>query len=353
LVEFDPDSLWYETSLTISAQALKAGVQTQYHTFMHIPAEIRQALQKLVGNLKELESEDRFRLIDSYTSLTGLPIQPEPVRSFSASTRAAINDPTWLKKYTEAIVGLLKDGANKRDKGWLHIDDNTSIYNRYFKEEDVLSIFQTRVFQLTRILDLSVFHSVVAGVWSESFYKQFEAQCDGVIDFKTEEDRGRLENFVRIRSIRGRSCDSRWRRLQVTGTGEVVVENVVPAIEPQPYKEFEFETEKSSKLFVSLADAFIEDYMVRGLFSEKSGWRTLGELGKKTGISRRYLYAPRGGTGVAFSELVKRGLVEVRYSEGERGRGGRVIRVRIAFDKEPVKSYLHERVKKGPGKKTV
>ena len=34
-------------------------------------------------------------------------------------------------------------------------------------------------------------------VWSASFYKQFEAQCDGVIDFKTaEEDEGQLENHA-------------------------------------------------------------------------------------------------------------------------------------------------------------
>jgi KaiC/GvpD/RAD55 family RecA-like ATPase len=105
----------------------------------------------------------------------------------------------------------------------LHIDDNTSIYNRYFKEQDVLDIFQTRVFQESRTLDLSVFHSVAAGVWSESYYRQFEAQCDGVIDFKAEEDEGQLENYVRVRSIRGKTCDSRWRHLRLEGTGEVVL----------------------------------------------------------------------------------------------------------------------------------
>jgi KaiC/GvpD/RAD55 family RecA-like ATPase len=224
LVEFEPNSLWYETSLTIAAQAMKAGLRTQYHTFMHIPGEVRQGLQKFHIDLKTLESEDRFRLIDSYTSLTGLPIQPEPA-DLTGRHRLSINDPSYLEHYTENIVSLLEKGAPEADKKWLHIDDNTSIYNRYFKEQDLLNIFHTRVFQLTRLLDLSVFHSVVAGVWSASFYKQFEAQCDGVIDFKAEEDEGQLENFVRVRSIRGKTCDSRWRHLHLVGDGEVVLDS--------------------------------------------------------------------------------------------------------------------------------
>ena len=89
----------------------------------------------------------------------------------------------------------------------------------------ILNIFQTRVFQKTRILDLAIFHSVVSSVWSGSFYKQFEAQCDGVIDFKAEENDGQLKNLVRVRSIRGKSCDSRWTHLRLQDNGEVALES--------------------------------------------------------------------------------------------------------------------------------
>jgi KaiC/GvpD/RAD55 family RecA-like ATPase len=223
LVEFDSNSLWYETSLTIAAQALKAGVRTHYHTFMHIPREVRQGLQKLGIDVKKLETEDKFRLIDSYTGLTGLPIQPESTRLYSRRG-VSLNDPEYLEKYTANIADLIKEGAPASEKGWLHIDDNTSIFNRYFKEQDVLNIFQTRVFQLTRILEFAAFHSVVSGVWSQSFYKQFEAQCDGVIDLKAEEGEEQLETFVRVRTLRGKSCDSRWRHLHLASTGEVVLD---------------------------------------------------------------------------------------------------------------------------------
>jgi hypothetical protein len=39
-----------------------------------------------------------------------------------------LNDPAFLEKYTANIAELLKTGAGDKDKGWLHIDDNTSIF---------------------------------------------------------------------------------------------------------------------------------------------------------------------------------------------------------------------------------
>jgi len=67
LIEFEPDSLWYETSLTITAQALRLGNKTEYHTFMHLPNDIRDGLSRLGLNLKRFEQDGLFRIIDTYT----------------------------------------------------------------------------------------------------------------------------------------------------------------------------------------------------------------------------------------------------------------------------------------------
>lgn len=240
LIEFAANSLWYEASLTIASKALKAGIRTQYHTFMHIPKETRQHLEKHVPNLGALEDKDVFRLIDSYTGLTGLPVQREPGRLIPESSSSMtdsdfpfedVSSHAYLENFATQLGKLLATGPADKDKRWLHIDDNTSMFNRHFREEEVLKIFHTRVFQLTRFLELSAFHSVVSGVFSDGFYKQFEAQCDGVIDFKAEDNEGQLENYVRVRTIQGLSCDSRWRRTHLTDGGEVELD-----AEPQDRK---------------------------------------------------------------------------------------------------------------------
>ena len=72
LVEFTPDSIWYETSFTIAAGALKDGLKTQYHTFQRSPDEVRENLTKLDLNVKKLEEGGVLRILDSYTTQLGL-----------------------------------------------------------------------------------------------------------------------------------------------------------------------------------------------------------------------------------------------------------------------------------------
>ena len=87
LVVYDPDSLWYETSITIAAQGVRSGIRVEYHTYEHVPDKIREAFSSLGLDVKKFEEEDRLRILDSYTVQTGLgspersskskiPIQP-------------------------------------------------------------------------------------------------------------------------------------------------------------------------------------------------------------------------------------------------------------------------------------
>jgi KaiC/GvpD/RAD55 family RecA-like ATPase len=58
---------------------------------------------------------------------------------------------------------------------------------------------------------------------SPDFPKQYESLSDGIIDFKSEERDNELQHYVRIRSLRDRGCDSRWKKLRLSDNGEVTL----------------------------------------------------------------------------------------------------------------------------------
>ena len=118
----------------------------------------------------------------------------------------------------------------------------------------------------------------------------------------------------------------------------------------QPLLAFRFRTKAAQKVFDYLIKAFVEDYMTRRLFLEKSGWRSLMQIVRKTKISRSSVYGAKGHRGPAISELERRGLVETRVFPGERGRGGRIIKTRIFYEKETIKRYVDKKVMKNTEK---
>ena len=120
----------------------------------------------------------------------------------------------------------------------------------------------------------------------------------------------------------------------------------VESFAPTSGTEFEFKTEAARGAFNFLVAAFIEDYMRRRLPPEWSGWRTLMDIVKHGRMSRRMVYGDGGYHGRVISELERRGLVEIRIFPGERGRGGRIIKVRVFYEKEIVRRHVDDRVMK-------
>jgi tetratricopeptide (TPR) repeat protein len=108
--------------------------------------------------------------------------------------------------------------------------------------------------------------------------------------------------------------------------------------------EFEFKNENSSKVFDFLIGSFVEDYMRLRLPIEKSGWRTLMDAIKRTKVPMSAVYGRKGRLGKAIGELQHRGLVETRFFPGERGRGGNIMKLRICYEKEPVKRHIDLKV---------
>ncbi len=109
-------------------------------------------------------------------------------------------------------------------------------------------------------------------------------------------------------------------------------------------EEFRFDTERSRAVFRLLVREFLIDYMSKRLYADAAGWRTLVQIVRETKIPRSALYGPQGRDGPVLAELERRGLVESRIFPKERGRGGAVKRVRVAYDNAIVKKIVEQSV---------
>ncbi|MGA8904098.1 MAG: ATPase domain-containing protein [Candidatus Bathyarchaeia archaeon] len=218
LIEFQPDSIWFEASLTIAAQALRKGQKTEYHTFQHAPIDVRRGLTTLGTNLGTLENSGLFTLIDSYTLQMGGLVPIEQGRD----TR------THSLKVADVSIAEAKDFHARpelpaEEKRWLHVDDNTAILTRHNTEPAVFDFFRNRVCYMNRNHEHIVLFSILRGTVSDTFLSQFESISDGIIDFKAEENAGEVEQLVRVRIMRRKKFMSRWQRLNLTDTGEVTL----------------------------------------------------------------------------------------------------------------------------------
>ena len=221
VVEFDPHSLWYDTSITITAHGLRNGAKADYHTFQHIPGEVVEALVRFGLDVQRLEEQGNFRILDTYTVTTqvGVPERPKIGRPPYQIQSARLSD--WS-------ISAAQDMKSPRqipepEKRRLHVDDNTSVLLQYNSEKEMIDVWRTRFIPLARAREDVMIHSLVAGVFSDGFYKQFESLCDGVVDFRSQEISGQIEHEMRIKAMHGRTFDSRWRRLRLLESGEVIL----------------------------------------------------------------------------------------------------------------------------------
>jgi class 3 adenylate cyclase/KaiC/GvpD/RAD55 family RecA-like ATPase len=214
MVEFEPDSIWYETSLTIAAHATRAGTKTVYHTFRHLPDDIRRALRRFGLDVKKLEKDGTFEIVDSFTIQTGIAV---PETEYAVSRSLNVSD------WSMSIAQVIKSGMPEEDRRWLHIDDDCSVLNKYNSESAIIEFNRTRGIPLSRIEEGVQLNAVLKGVASDSFYKQMESMSGGIVDFKSGESEGKIENYVRVRAMMGKKFDSRWHRLLLQDNGEVAL----------------------------------------------------------------------------------------------------------------------------------
>ncbi|MBN1784344.1 MAG: hypothetical protein JW815_01210 [Candidatus Bathyarchaeota archaeon] len=155
------------------------------------------------------------------------------------------------------------------------------------------------------------------------------------------------EPFVHNFSCWGMTLRSKLEKKEdilTKGRAELPQELALESIEQD--LSFEFKSVAAQKTFSYIVNAFIKDYMQKRLVLEKSGWRTRVDIVKHANVAKSSLYNGNGGIGSAISELSRRGLVEIRVFPGARGRGGRITKLRLAYEKEILKRYVDKLVRK-------
>ena len=216
LVEFEPDTIWYDVSLAIAADALRKGLRTEYHTLQLGPTEVRKALNRLGLDVKKLEEEGILRIIDSYNVALGIGSPEEPATRNEVFFTKSLRLADWSVGFADQMKSV-----DEREKRWLHIDDDLTPLLRHNDEKAIIHYWQTRMVPWVRAREALSIGAISPGVASESFYKQLEPLNDGIIDLRSREEGGLIGQYLRVRVIRGMQYDSRWLRVELLKDGDL------------------------------------------------------------------------------------------------------------------------------------
>ena len=214
IVEFDPDSQWYNACLTTASEWVKHGGDLGYNGFVQAPDRVRTRLTRLGVNVGELERIDRLRVYDWYT----------PTLGKKSKERYGIDS---LKVADQSIEFRLTedDLNNPEETEWpesLRIVDNFSTLARFNDEKAWVEFMLTRVLPIGPVKKSTLIFGIMNGVHSEWAYRQLEGSADGIVDFKLEKVNGKIRDLMQIRMMRSVHFSREIVELKVGETFEVM-----------------------------------------------------------------------------------------------------------------------------------
>jgi len=212
LVEFDPTSQWYNASISIMAGWLRTDGNVTYGVAAQRVENIRARLKRLGLDSNHLENDGRLQLSDWYSMTLG----KKSAEKFSRNS---------LKVSDLSIQYAKQQAAGKSSLSeFLSIMDNASVLARFNDEKAWVEFALTRGNPLSHTRKFTSIDGILRGVHSEWAYNQLEAACDGVIDFRLEEEGKTIRDLIRIRSMRDQFYDKNWHELKIDENFEATLE---------------------------------------------------------------------------------------------------------------------------------
>ena len=213
LVEYDPTSAWYQASLSIAAEWLRGGGVVSYHVASQPPHNIRSQLAQLGLDVGQLEATDKLRVFDWYTATLGRKSNEK----YAFYSLRAADLSVLFASYLMATEADIDHQPPQPSPDWLRILDDVSCLARFNEEKSWVEFVKTRMVPIASLWRSTGIVGIIKGIHSDSTYRNLEASCDGVIDFKLDETAEEAKSMIRIRSMRPVGFDSKWHALM---TGE-------------------------------------------------------------------------------------------------------------------------------------
>ncbi len=201
---YDPSAQWLSLILTIASELLQRGYVVGALTLTTPPSQIRQRLATAVPDLKEHEAAKRFTIIDWYTWMTGKKSNERRAVDTLALSQFNIQDAKFQREDSPNYDFVANDGL--------------SAFVKYNDEHAVMQ-WLDKTFARMRELKGIRLYGFVKRFHSDAFYANLEAMADGIVELDIRERRGRLENAVRLKSMKGIQHPTEWRTLKMANSG--------------------------------------------------------------------------------------------------------------------------------------
>jgi len=173
---------------------------------------VRARLKRLGLESKHLENDGRLQLSDWYSMTLG---KTSAERFSRNSLRISDLSIQYAKQQAPGKPPNLSE--------FLSITDNASVLARFNDEKAWVEFALTRGNPLSHTRKFTSIDGVLRGGHSEWAYNQLEAACDGVIDFRLEEEGETIRDLIRIRSMHDLFYDKNWHELKIGENFEVQI----------------------------------------------------------------------------------------------------------------------------------